>query len=233
MKRQRRVRTGLALLAGLILPIGVAGCVADSTPVLETRTFEILHVEDWVAEALVEPYVYAEREEAPGKATVVDGKLTVRETPDNLMRIEEVLLEYDRPKPVVRITFQIIEANGSTGTDPEIAEVEAVLRELFRFEGYHLVGEVMVHGTEGNEVFQEFDVPDLGPSAISAMIRDVRTDSSGGSVQIEMRFNAGSRTVFGTTVRVRAGQTAVLGRTPSSVGNQNIILAVKTELQEL
>jgi hypothetical protein len=166
-------------------------------------------------------------------ASVVDGKLTVRETRDNLMRIEEVLLEFDRPTPVVRLTFQIIEANGSTETDPQIAEVEEALRKLFRFDGYRLVGEVMVHGTEGNEVFQEFDVPDLGPSAIAATIRDVRTDSSGGSVQLEMRFHAGSRTVFGTTVRVRAGQTAVLGRTPSAVGSQNIILAVKTELQEM
>jgi hypothetical protein len=220
-------------MAGLILAIAVVGCYGDSAPELETRTFEILHLEDWVADALVEPYVYAGREEAPGMASVVEGKLTVRETRDNLMRIEEVLLEFDRPTPVVRLTFQIIEANGSTETDPQIAEVEDALRQLFRFEGYRLVGEVMVHGTEGNEVFQEFDVPDLGPSAIEATIRDVRTDSSGGSVQLEMRFHAGSRTVFGTTVRVRAGQTAVLGRTPSAVGNQNIILAVKTELQEM
>ena len=33
-------------------------------------------------------------------ASVVDGKHTVRETRDNLMRIEEVLLEFDRPTPV-------------------------------------------------------------------------------------------------------------------------------------
>ena len=233
MKRQLRTRIARSVLAGLILAIVVAGCYGDGTPELETRTFEVLHLEDWVAETLVEPYVYVGREGAPGMASVIDGKLTVRETRDNLMRIEEVLREFDRPTPVVRLTFQIIEANGSTDIDPRIAEVEEVLRQLFRFSGYRLVGEVMVHGTEGNAVFQEFDVPDLGPSAIEATIRDVRTDSSGGSVQIEMRFHAGSRTVFGTTIRVRAGQTAVLGRTPSSVGNQNIILAVKTELQDL
>jgi len=233
MKRRMKVRAGLAVLSGLALVAGAVGCYGEGTPELETRTFEVIHLEDWVAESLVEPYVYAGRDNAPGVASVVDGKLTVRETPDNLQRIEEVLFEFDRPTPAVRLTFQIIEANGSTGTDPQIAEVEEALRKLFRFDGYRLIGEVMVHGTEGNAVHQEFDVPDLGPSAIEAMIRDVRTDSSGGSVQIEMQFHAGSRTVFGTTVRVRAGQTAVLGRTPSSVGNQNIILAVKTELQEL
>lgn len=223
----------LAGLVAAVMAVTVSGCSGDQAPELETRTFEVLHLEDWVAEALVEPYVYSTRPGAPGMASVVDGKLTVRETPDNLRRIEETLAEFDRPTPVVRLTFQIIEANGGTEVDPRIAEVETALRQLFRFEGYRLVGEVMVHGTEGNEVFQEFDVPELGQSAIEAVIRDVRTDSSGGSVQLEMRFHAGSRTVFGTTVRVRAGQTAVLGRTPSSVGSRNIILAVSTELQEL
>jgi hypothetical protein len=205
-------------------------CGGDRVPALETQTFEVYHLENYVAESLVEPYVYRDREGAPGTVSVVDGKVTVRETPDNLQRIQEVLLEYDRPKPLVRLTFQVIEANGSAEVDPRIAEVEAALRDLFRFEGYRLIGEVMVHGTEGNEVFQEFYLPDLGPSAIQAMIRDVRTDSAGGSVQLEMRFNSGSRNVFGTTVRVRAGQTAVLGRTPSSVDDRNIILAVNAEM---
>ena len=82
-------------------------------------------------------------------------------------------------------------------------------------------------------MFQEFESEELGRSAIEAVIRNVRTDSSGGSVQIEMRFHADGRTAFGTTVRVRAGQTAVLGRTPSSVGSKNIILAVRPELEEI
>ena len=221
------------ILAWVILIGSLAGCAGDDIPELETRTFEVLHLEDWVAQGLVEPYVYGGRDGAPGMVSVVEGKLTVRETRDNLQRIEDVLFEYDHPTPAVRLTFQIIEANGASETDPQISEVEEALRQLFRFDGYRLVGEVMVNGTEGNQVFQEFDVPDLGASAIEATIMDVRTDSSGGSVQIEMRFHAGSRTVFGTTVRVRAGQTAVLGRTPSSAGSKNIILAVKTELHEL
>jgi len=134
MKDNLRSRIGMAMVVGAILVLGAAGCSKDDTPELETRTFEVLHLEDWVAEALVEPYVYANRQGAPGMASMVDGKLTVRETPDNLQRIEEVLFEFDRPTPAVRLTFQIIEANGSTGTDPQIAEVEEALRQLFRFD---------------------------------------------------------------------------------------------------
>lgn len=230
MANRRRALWRAARWPVLVVAALPLACGGDRVPALETRTFEVYHLENYVAESLVEPYVYRDREGAPGMVSVVDGKVTVRETPDNLQRIQEVLLEYDRPKPLVRLTFQVIEANGSAEVDTRIAEVEAALRDLFRFEGYRLIGEVMVHGTEGNEVFQEFDLPDLGPSAIQAMIRDVRTDSAGGSVQLEMRFNSGSRTVFGTTVRVRAGQTAVLGRTPGSVDDRNIILAVNAEM---
>lgn len=220
------------LTLGLALATG-ACAGTDRVPETETRTFEVLYLEDWVVESLVAPYVYEGREAAPGMASVVEGKLTVRETAENLRRIEETLTEFDRPKPVVRLTFQIIEANGSTEVDPRIADVENALRELFRFEGYRLVEEILVHGTEGNDVFQEFDSEELGHSALEARIRNVRIDSSGGSVQIEMRFHVAERGSFGTTVRVRAGQTAVLGRTPGAAGSANLILAVRPELEEM
>ena len=227
----RNVRT---LVLGLTLGILLGGCGgADRVPETETRTFEVLYLEDWVVENLVAPYVYSGREGAPGMASVVEGKLTVRETSENLQRIEETLLEFDRPKPVVRLLFQIIEANGDAEVDPRIADVESALRELFRFEGYRLVEEILVHGTESNEVFQEFETEELGRSAIEAVIRNVRTDSAGGSVQIEIRFHLAGNTAFGTTVRVRAGQTAILGRTPSSIGSRNLILAVRPELDDI
>jgi hypothetical protein len=220
-----------AVLAGLA---AVACGGGERAAELDTRTFEIMHLEDWVAEQLVAPYVYDSRPGAPGVVTVVDGKMTVRETGENLERIESTLAEFDRPKPVVRLAFQIIEANGSQDVDPRIADVESALRQLFRFEGYRLIGEVMVHATEGTELFQEFTVEELdGPAAIESVIRNVRTSSSGGSVQMEVRFHVGGHTVMGTSVRVRAGQTAVLGRTPGMIGGRHLILAVRPELIDI
>jgi hypothetical protein len=233
MRRRLFGGSGASWLAAVLALVAGACGAADRVPETETRTFEVLYLEDWVVESLVQPYVYEGREGAPGMASIVEGKLTVRETPENLRRIEETLLEFDHPKPIVRLAFQIIEANGETEVDPRIADVENVLRELFRFEGYRLLEEVLVHGAEGSQVFQEFDSEELGRAAIEATIRNVRTDASGGSVQLEIRFHAGERTVLGTTVRVRAGQTAVLGRTPSSVGSRNIILVVHPELEDI
>ena len=132
MKRQRGGSPGLRALALAVVAVAAA-CTADYRPETETKTFEVLYLEDWVVESLIAPYVYEGREGAPGMASVVEGKLTVRETAENLRRIEETLLEFDRPKPVVRLTFQIIEANGFSGVDPGIADVEDALRELFRF----------------------------------------------------------------------------------------------------
>lgn len=227
------VRRPITRILACFVILMASGACSEGLPELETRTFEVVHLEDWVVERLIEPYVYAVRPGAPGTMSVVDGKLTVRETADNLARIEDALRRYDVPTPLVRLSFQIIEANGEEEVDPRIEHVEAALRQLFRFQGYRLIGEVMVFGTEGNQVHQEFDVAGLGPSAIEAIIRDVRVDSAGTSVQVEMQFHAGARTVFGTTVRVRAGQTAVLGRSPSSISSRNIILALRPEIEDL
>lgn len=218
-------------VAFLLLSAAYAGC--SPSPQVETRTFELKYLEDKTAEALVEPYVYRERADGAGTSSVVDGKLTVRETPDNLARIAQVLEEFDRPKPMVRLRFQIIEADGAETVDPAIAEVESALRELFRFEGYRLLDEVLIQGTEGNGTAQEFRSEDYGPWSIETFIENVRTDSEGGSVQLRVGFTVAGRMMLHTSVRVRTGQTAVLGRSPAQLQDKTLVLAVRPELVDV
>jgi len=194
-----------------------------------------MYLDDDVASELIAPYIYFERKGGPGAMTVTEGKLTVRETAENLDRIKAVLAEFDKPKPGVRLTFQLIEANGYESTDPEILEVEKALRDLFRFEGYRLVGEAVVNGMEGSYLRQ--DVPSAGdvPFHLETGIRDVRTDSMGGSVALEVVLEAWDSDLLATTVRVRAGQTAVLGSAAmrtKETGGRTLILAVRPELTE-
>ena len=94
----------------------LAACVGEAT--LETRTYELKYLDDHVAAELIRPYVYFEREGATGTMTVAEGKLTVRETAENLERIEAALAEFDTPKPGVRLTFQLIEAEEGGRTPP-------------------------------------------------------------------------------------------------------------------
>ncbi len=75
---------------------------------------------------LIEPYVYRDR----STLSMTEGLLTVRELPENLDRIAEVLEEYDRPRAAVRLHFQLIQANGFEDPDESIQAVEVELRKL-------------------------------------------------------------------------------------------------------
>ncbi len=197
-------------------------------PNLETRTFELKYLDHGEAEALVEPYIFHEDARLGGSGHL----LTVREAPDNLEQIAQVLERYDRQKPGVRLYFQIIRANGSESSDPEIAEVESSLRRLFRFTGYELVAEALVAGVEGSQA-QQVVAASLGPRRstfeISANILQVRATGDSGTVRVFINFMIDGDGILRTGVNLRTGQTAVLGNVQQDPGSDTIILTVRPE----
>ncbi len=220
-------------VGALFLITSIMGC--SDKPALETRTFELMYLDDDVASELVAPYVYFDRDGGSGAMTVTQGKLTVRETADNLARIGRVLTEFDTPKPGVRLTFQLIEADGFESTDPEIIEVESALRDVFRFDGYRLVGEALVNGIAGSWLQQDVPSADGVVFRIHTGISNIRVDSEGGSVELQVELQAWSETLLATSLRVRSGQTAVLGSAALRTGedqDRTVILAVRPELTE-
>ena len=228
-----RVKSRFMVAALVSALASIAAC--SDRPALETETFELMYLDDDVASELVAPYVYFDRDGGNGAMTVTEGKLTVRETPDNLERIGGVLAEFDTPKPGVRLTFQLIEANGFTSEDPGISEVENALRDVFRFEGYRLVGEALVNGIEGSWLRQDVPSDDGVVFHLQTGIADVRTDSEGGSVELQVELRAWGDALLATSLRVRAGQTAVLGSAALRTGEtegRTLILAVRPELTE-
>lgn len=201
---------------------------ACSGPGLETRTFELKYLEDYEAESMITPYVFHENAQVSGSGNL----LTVREAPDNLNQIAQVLERYDRQKPGVRLYFQIIRANGSESSDPEIAEVESSLRRLFRFTGYELVAEALVAGVEGSQA-QQVVAASLGPRRstfeISANILQVRATGDSGTVRVFINFMIDGDGILQTGVNLRTGQTAVLGNVQQDPGSDTIILTVRPE----
>lgn len=220
----------LALLV-LFAAAGLLGAMRfmASGPTLETQTFELQYMPDWEAAQLVEPYVFADRPDAPGYMSAVSNMLTVRETPDNLERIQRVLAEYDRPKPTIRLHFQLIEANGSTTADPAIADVEAELRKLFRYEGYRLITEAIVGGTQGSHVEQVVG-DSTGEWIVTAHIENVRVTGDSGTVQVAAGVRSPIRGAFETTVNARIGQTLVVGNAQLIGGGGTLILTVRPEV---
>ena len=210
-----------------LLAIIVQGCFGGTS--LDTRTFEIRHLDGEAVGALIEPYVYFDRPDGAGTWSFSANLVTVRETRDNLDKIARVLEQYDRPRPGVRLHFQVIEADGAAESDPEIREIERQLRELFRFQGYKLIAQAIIGATENSRVTQEFGSREE-PYYIGVDIRSVRGTPDSGTVRLEVQFSTEGGGSLETTVNARAGQTVVLGNAQLRRGGGTLILAVKAEL---
>ena len=219
----RTTRTGLAALASLALLIPLAACDSGGVD-LETRTFRLEHLSAHEATNIIEPYVYSDRAENPGTMNGTEEAVTVRETADNLDRIARVLEDFDRPTPELRLRFQVIEADGFTGSDPAIADVEEELRELFRFEGYRLVGEGMLSVVDGTSFQQRLTGSEGGWVVLGNAFR-VR----GGTVRLSEVELWRGRSILETSVNVRAGQTLVMGSARTPDGEGAVILTVRAE----
>lgn len=226
-----RIRTILPILAA----IAAAGCGWTSGQDLETRTFRLEHMSVASAIRLIEPYVRSEHAALTSPEGGNIGAITVRETPDALDRIGAMLAEYDVPRPTVTLHFQVIEANGFQTSDASIAEVEAALRELFRFRGYRLAAEAVVVGTADTGVRQQLGEGDRLFSIEASLLSIPRQDSTG-AVQLSVQLRqAGIGTLLETTVGVPLGQTMVIGTAPQLEGRGDraagaLILTVRPEL---
>jgi hypothetical protein len=114
----------------------------------------------------------------------------------------------------VRLTFQLIEADGFEGMDPAIADVVEELRDVFRFRGYRLLDTSVLRGTlqsdpDFTQVRQRLVFQEQGTFDIQAFIH--RTESPT-SFRISVSlFDGASDTVMDASVTVRSGQTVVLG----------------------
>ncbi len=224
-------------LCGAALPLLMALAACSDAAELDTRTFALAHIEPWEAERLIGPYVYGDRPEAPGAVSTATGAITVRETPDNLGKIERVLAEYDVTRPGIQLRFQLIEAfqRVPTGeplpTDPRITTVEAELRKLFQFEGYRLAGEAVVYALDGSEISQTLSGAKM-PAGVRqeymVEARVLRGPENGLRLEEVSLYSMGGRKLR-TTVNVRPGQTLVLGSSSMEGASGTFFLTVTAE----
>jgi hypothetical protein len=191
---------------------------------LEVRTFELNRLEANEAEALIAPYVFGGREDAAGASSHTEGILTVRELPENLDRIAEVLARFDRAAADVQLHFQIIEADGFTQQDEAIAEIESELRKLLKYAGYRLMGEAVIQTREGvafseqrvQPTIAEGSVPSVGgvsPLTVTARVGRVSQVDKDATVTLSVSLSDAWDGLLSTTVTVTNGKTMVLGTT--------------------
>jgi len=221
-----------ALPLALFAVTGLVAC--NTSPRLETRTFPLQYIQPSTAEGLIMPYVFSDRDGAPGMLSVTENTVTVRETPDNLDKIGRVLAEYDVASPWVRLNFQLIAADGASRADPAIADVEAELRNLFRYEGYRLLAEALVTGTARSHVEQVIGdargAPETNFYMLGVGIGEVRTIGDSGYVSLDVQLRSPLTGALQTRINARAGQTVVLGNAQLREGGGTVILVVRPEL---
>lgn len=220
--RHRLLAAG-ALLCSATLP----ACDGGGT---DTRTFALEHMSPHSAQSLVLPYVPA------GSASVrVSGSppaLTVAASADQLDRIEEMLQRLDVAAPDIRLRFQLIEADGFTDADSAIADVEAVLRDLFRFDGYRLTAEALLATTPGSMSRQRLLGVGAMPLTLEVYVERISgAAESGFSVDVAVHLRGPDGDILSTRVIVPAGQTVVLGTARPFEDRGALILVVRPEIQ--
>ena len=223
-------------IVAMITAVGalVLGCERDA---MEVRTFALERLEPDEAAALIEPYIYGGREGTPGTLSFTDRLLTVRELPENLDRIAEVLDEYDRARAAVRLHFQLIQANGFDDRDESIQAVETQLRKLLRYDGYRLVGEAVLQLREGGGGTQTLQGSLEGVSAgdsqfdLAAFVGTVSTGDEGSTVELQVGIEHFGDDILRTEVNAANGQSLVLGTTSALVGGGALILVVTPTIE--
>lgn len=223
----------ISILALLVSAV-VLGCGPDETT-LETRTFQLQHLDARSAFAVAEPYVFDDHPDAPGRISMGEESrtLTVRERPANLDRIARVLDENDRPAPQATLHFRVIEARQEEAARvPELADLEDTLRDVFRFGSYRLVGEALARVVEGGTIDQRVSGP--GAHLIGGTLWSVNADEEGptaGRLSLTLWTDQNTRGLE-TTVNVVDGQTLVVGTAGEGGNGGAIILTVRPEFQE-
>ncbi len=223
-----RLSRTVPVFAALIL---LAGC--SRPPRIDIQTFEVRYLDEERLSQLIHPYIFFDREGAPGTYSLSGNVLTVRETPDNLSRIRAVLNEYDVKKPSILLHVDIIEANGG-GIDSSFEDIKDIydrLIELFKFEGYARVAGGVLSTMEGKHVSHSMgaDRARGGIYQFFAACGRLYQEDGKWVLYVEMELLSAGPTLLSTSALLREGQTTLVGT--SSTGDvKAVILAVRPEI---
>jgi hypothetical protein len=213
-----------ALPVAAALALALPACGSDHA---EERRFTLDHLSSEEAIALIQPYEAARVSMDPND----DGRvLSVGAPADDMAEIAGLLSRHDVPRQV-RLRFQLVEANGFTNVDPAIAEVEAALRELFRFSGYRLVTEAMMTATQHSDASQKLLGFDGAPLYLLTSVGKINVTGDPRSVELRVTLGDRGEEVLRTSVIVPDGQTVVLGTARPFQDRGALILVVSPGIQ--
>jgi hypothetical protein len=147
---------------GLALCIAVGSLGAQE---VDTKTVELRHLTPKEAVKLLSPYVKAKD---GGVFDVGDNIsiITMRDTPENIARMERVLAKYDHTPATIRVVFQLIEADtgprfATVGNDGRVSiDLDSTLRSVLKFPSYRLLAQGVASVGEFAEIHQQLATRD-------------------------------------------------------------------------
>ena len=230
------------LYRSIHLAVAIACAVASSldaqeqTP-LVTRTIALRYLKPVDAARLVSPYIRSPQGGVYEAGAV--RAVTIRETEPIVARIDSLIRENDHSPAVLAFRFQLIAADDTPTADPAIESIASTLRGLFRYKGYHLLGDGSTTAGEG----ESFSLTVAAGDDRFALDGDVSAIQGGatGSTRIRVRLSRAvggtfqgkaiqSESLLFTGLTVPLGQTIVLGSAAPGGGNKALILTVRPEV---
>jgi hypothetical protein len=218
----------LVVLAAVLL--AMAGC--DPTRGMETRTFVLHRLSNEEAIALLTPYV-----QDGGNLSSKGKWITVRDRPERLKAIQDVLRRYDGDENAldVMLHVQVVEADGFTGRDSAIADIEQTLRQTFRYRGYRLAGEAYIQAREGSTFRRSMgrgaaSGQNQGGYQLEGRVDRVTTSQNEQRIPVDIQLRGPTQGGFvdvASTVTATMGKPTVLGQ---STGNGAVILVIRPSM---
>jgi hypothetical protein len=191
-------------LFALVLTVGMAGSLsaqAAPPPPLEAKTIELKHLKPDEATNLLRPYIV----NAFGSVTSVSPSMpiiTIKDIPENILRMEKVLAKYDHSPATIRLVFQLIEADTgarliAASNNRVASDLDATLRSVLRFATYRVLGQGMATSGENSVVYQKLATADtvgwVYTYDIRAVLGSIRlSDATLQSVMTRQVSNSGS-----------------------------------------
>ena len=202
------------IMLAVVTVLTIAAC--DKSRDMDTRTYQLSRLTQDEALALLTPYI-REGGYLSGKNKLI----TVREKADRLKVIDGVLKQYDGVGEALDVVMnmQVIAADGFKERDPAIADVESTLRQMFKYDGYKLLGSVRFQTREDGTFIQSG-----GNFRISGRLQRVSGNGDQRVIPMSVELDTKDGAQLGSTITAPLDKPTVLGQ---STEKGAIILVIR------
>jgi hypothetical protein len=214
---------------------------------LMIKTLPLQYLSNADAAKLISPYMPLFGTAGVYEAGSAVHAITVRAPAVVLARVDSLLKANDRAPVTVTLRLQVIAASDSAVRDASISELDAELRNLFRFSGYRLLSQNSVSVNDGSMFSATMRGPNGDQLTVTGDVTGVRRDGSK-SVELHVSLSHNARQsemvngavqtgtlhqqLLQTGLSIPIGQTVVVGSAMTTGSTPAIILTVRPELAQ-